>query len=223
MIRIVPIELKEANRTVAMWHSHHKPVVGHKFSIGATVDDALRGIVIVSRPVSPPLDDGFTREVTRLCCVGTDSDPTSRNVASALLGAATRAGQAMDERQQVGSLATGFLRAEHGDCGPRPLGVAPASGDPRRLQDDLRARRVVARDTAKEGRLIRIEMVDDYSATLHRGNSFAHVEMDRYGQGVWSFVSGVRIGPWLRWRLNRARRRFQLERQWSSVAVVKSK
>lgn len=98
MIRLVPIELKVANATVAMWHSHHKPVVGHKFSIGATVNDVLRGIVIVSRPVSPPLDDGFTREVTRLCCIGVDADPDSKNVASKLLGAATSACEATGVR-----------------------------------------------------------------------------------------------------------------------------
>lgn len=37
MIRLVPIELKEANRIVAEWHSHHKAVVGEGQGIEQTV------------------------------------------------------------------------------------------------------------------------------------------------------------------------------------------
>lgn len=85
MIRLVPTTLKEANATVAEWHSHHKQVVGHKFSIGAAVDDEKAGVVIVGRPVAAAMDDGNTLEVTRLCCRGED-----KNVASRLLGAATK-------------------------------------------------------------------------------------------------------------------------------------
>ncbi len=94
MIRLVPTTLKEANRTVAEWHSHHKPVVGHKFSIGATVENAglveKAGVVIVGRPVAQALDDGNTLEVTRLCCRGCD-----KNVASKLLGASTTCAEMM--------------------------------------------------------------------------------------------------------------------------------
>jgi hypothetical protein len=31
---ITPITLNEANEFVEKYHRHHKPVVGHKFSIG---------------------------------------------------------------------------------------------------------------------------------------------------------------------------------------------
>lgn len=93
MIRAVPLTLAEANRIVSEWHSHHRPVVGHKFSTGAAVNDEVAGAVIVSRPVAPSLDDGFTFEVTRLCCRGSD-----KNVASFLLGTATRASEAMGIR-----------------------------------------------------------------------------------------------------------------------------
>jgi hypothetical protein len=96
MIRIVPITLAEANATVREWHSHHKPVVGHKFSIGATLNGALAGVVIVSRPVAPALADAFTMEVTRLCCRGGD-----KNVASRLLGTATTACEATGIRRVV--------------------------------------------------------------------------------------------------------------------------
>lgn len=94
-IRLVPVTLKEANRLVAEWHSHHKPVIGHKFSIGATVDDEKAGAVIVSRPVAQALDDGNTLEVTRLCCRGVEEGAENRNVASKLLGAATKCAELM--------------------------------------------------------------------------------------------------------------------------------
>jgi hypothetical protein len=31
-LRIVPVELAQANRVVALWHRHHKPVQGHRFN-----------------------------------------------------------------------------------------------------------------------------------------------------------------------------------------------
>lgn len=67
----VPIELGEANAFVAEHHRHHRPVVGHKFSIGATAGDSIVGVAIVGRPVSRMRDDGLTLEVTRLCTDGT--------------------------------------------------------------------------------------------------------------------------------------------------------
>lgn len=90
-LQIVPLDLKEANALVERWHRHHKPVVGHKFSIGASpVDDPhVVGAVIVGRPVSRVLDDGWTLEVLR--CV---TDGTS-NVCSLLYAAAWRAAKAM--------------------------------------------------------------------------------------------------------------------------------
>lgn len=36
MLELVPITLKEANAFVERYHRHHKPVVGHKFSIAAS-------------------------------------------------------------------------------------------------------------------------------------------------------------------------------------------
>lgn len=88
-MRAVPISLEEANAFVAARHRHHPPVVGHKFSIGATECDKLVGVVIVGRPVSRHRDDGATLEVTRLCTDG------SRNVCSFLYGKAARAAFAM--------------------------------------------------------------------------------------------------------------------------------
>lgn len=69
----VPLELKEANSFVKQHHRHHKPCVGHRFSIGAMdAEGVLRGAVIVGRPVArlsgSPRD---VLEVTRLVTDGT--------------------------------------------------------------------------------------------------------------------------------------------------------
>lgn len=87
MMRLLkaPISLDEANAFVRLHHRHHKPVVGHKFSIAAVFDAAVVGVVIVGRPISRHRDNGRTLEVTRLCTDGT------RNACSFLYGAAARA------------------------------------------------------------------------------------------------------------------------------------
>ena len=59
MLRLKPVSLREANEYVKQQHRHHKPVVGHKFSIGCEADGELAGVVIAGRPVSRYLDDGM--------------------------------------------------------------------------------------------------------------------------------------------------------------------
>ena len=88
-LRSVPLPLDEANAFVVEHHRHHKPVVGHKFSIGAALGGKIVGVVIVGRPVSRHRDDGATLEVTRLCTDGT------KNACSFLYGAAARAAFAL--------------------------------------------------------------------------------------------------------------------------------
>jgi hypothetical protein len=100
----VTVELSEANAFVAEYHRHHKPVVGHKYSIGAALGDKIVGVVIVGRPVSRHRDDGVTLEVTRLCTDGT------RNACSFLYGAAARAAFALGY-QRIG---TYILKSEPG-------------------------------------------------------------------------------------------------------------
>lgn len=85
----VRIDLAEANAFVAEHHRHHKPVVGHIFSLGACLNGKIVGVVIVGRPVSRMRDDGDTAEVTRLCTDGT------KNACSFLYGAAARAAFAL--------------------------------------------------------------------------------------------------------------------------------
>ena len=88
-IRIVPLELADANAFVAAYHRHHQPVVGHRFSLGAIADGKLVGAVIVGRPVARLINQRTVLEVTRLVADGTP------NACSALYGAAARAGKAM--------------------------------------------------------------------------------------------------------------------------------
>jgi hypothetical protein len=94
-IEIVPLDLREANALVEQWHRHHRPVVGHKFSLGAAVDGQVVGAAIVGRPTGRRMDDGWTLEVTR--CV-TDGTP---NACSALYSAAWRAARAMGYRRVI--------------------------------------------------------------------------------------------------------------------------
>ena len=60
MLELKPVTLAEANAFVAQHHRHHKPVTGHKFSIGCMENGRLVGVAIVGRPVSRYLDNGFT-------------------------------------------------------------------------------------------------------------------------------------------------------------------
>ena len=103
-IEIVPISLKEANTFVSAYHRHHGPVTGHKFSIGLSDGVKIVGVVIVGRPVSRYLDDGWTLEVNRLCTDG------SRNACSMLYAAAWRAARAMGYKRLI----TYILESETG-------------------------------------------------------------------------------------------------------------
>ena len=88
-MKVVHVELREANALVAKLHRHHKPVVGHRFSVGAAQEGALVGVAIVGRPVARAVDQKNVLEVTRLCTDGT------KNACSFLYAAAARAGKAL--------------------------------------------------------------------------------------------------------------------------------
>lgn len=94
-LEIVPISLKEANTFVERYHRHHKPVTGHKFSIGCSDGEKIVGVAIVGRPVSRYLDNGWVLEVNRLCTDGT------RNACSILYAAAWRAARAMGYKKVI--------------------------------------------------------------------------------------------------------------------------
>lgn len=84
-LEIIHVELAEANAFVARHHRHHKPVPGHRFSIGALSSGNLVGVAIIGRPVARMQDDGLTLEVNRVATDGT------KNACSVLYGAARRA------------------------------------------------------------------------------------------------------------------------------------
>lgn len=88
-LHIRAVELKDANAFVLTYHRHHKPVPGHRFSLGAFVGDKLVGVSIVGRPKARHTDQRRILEVNRLCTDGT------RNACSALYGASARAGKAL--------------------------------------------------------------------------------------------------------------------------------
>ena len=92
-MRIVPITLKAANAFVSDYHRHHKPSVGHKFSIGLNENDELIGVAIMGRPVARGSDDGFTIEVARLCTNG------AKNACSMLYQAAARSSKELGYRK----------------------------------------------------------------------------------------------------------------------------
>ena len=88
-MHIHPITLKQANEFVLNHHRHHKPTVGHKWSIGLMDQSEIVGVAIVGRPVSRHADDGITAEVTRLATNGIN------NGCSMLYGASARVARAM--------------------------------------------------------------------------------------------------------------------------------
>lgn len=104
-LTVVPCDFDEACAFVARHHRHHKPPVGHKFSLAvADEDGSVRAVCMVGRPVSRHLDNGLTLEVTRLA---SDGCP---NACSCLYGAAWRAAKALG----YGKLITYILESESG-------------------------------------------------------------------------------------------------------------
>lgn len=82
--RIERIALAQANAYVTQFHRHLNGVVGHLASRALYDDAALRGVIVLGRPVARHQDDGATVEVLRVCTDG------SRNACSKLYGAARR-------------------------------------------------------------------------------------------------------------------------------------
>ena len=94
-LKLTPVSFRQANEFVKIHHRHHKPVVGHKFSLAVSDGNKLRGVAIVGRPVSRHLDDGLTLEVNRLATDG------AKNACSMLYGAAWRVCKAMGYKRLV--------------------------------------------------------------------------------------------------------------------------
>ena len=90
MPSVIPINLKVSNDLVLKLHRHHKPSVGHRFSLGLVDEEGLLiGAVIVGRPVARNCDPNKIIEVSRLVTDG------SKNACSMLYSAAARAAKEM--------------------------------------------------------------------------------------------------------------------------------
>ena len=99
MMVVRPLTLEQANAFVAAIHRHHKPTVGHRFSLGAFRDGLCVGVAIVGRPVARMVPQYAVAEVTRLATDG------SKNACSILYAACARACDAMGfERIQTYTL-----------------------------------------------------------------------------------------------------------------------
>lgn len=95
MLELQPLSFREACLYIEKHHRHHKPPVGHKFSIGVNDGEKVVGVVCVGRPVARGCDNGWTVEVTRLCTDGT------KNACSMLYAAAWRAARAMGYKRMI--------------------------------------------------------------------------------------------------------------------------
>lgn len=89
-MEVVPLELKELNNLVAKWHRHHKPVQGHRFSIGVTHKGVIHGGAAVGRPVARL--GGSPKEVLEVTRLVTDG---FKNACSFLYAACARIGKEM--------------------------------------------------------------------------------------------------------------------------------
>ena len=87
----VPFTLKQANAMVETLHRHHKPMQGHRFSIGAVVLETQEvvGAAICGRPVASMLDQTFVLEINRLVTNG------HQNACSFLYGKCARIAKEM--------------------------------------------------------------------------------------------------------------------------------
>lgn len=89
-MKLIPIKQKDAKKFIDTYHRHNKAPRGSVFQIGLQKDNELIGCIMVGRPVSRNLDNGFTLEVNRTCING-----YHKNACSMLLGAAVRAAKAL--------------------------------------------------------------------------------------------------------------------------------
>ncbi len=89
-LRVRPATLKQANQWIEKLHRHHKPVVGHRFSLFCQDEHGeIHGCAVVGRPVARELNQYTIAEVTRLVTDGT------YNACSILYAACARAAMAM--------------------------------------------------------------------------------------------------------------------------------
>jgi hypothetical protein len=104
MLMLVPISFRAANAFISQHHRHHRPSLGHIFSLAVSDGERIVAVATIGRPVSRILDDGWTVEVNRLASDG------GRNACSMLYAAAWRTARAMGYRKII----TYILQTEPG-------------------------------------------------------------------------------------------------------------
>jgi hypothetical protein len=119
-LQLVPVTFAQACEFVELWHRHHPPAEGHKFSIGVADGEMLVGVATVGRPVARHYDDGRTLEVNRTATDGT------RNANSMLYGAAWRAASALGYRRLITYTQEGESGASLRAVGWRVVAQRPA-------------------------------------------------------------------------------------------------
>jgi hypothetical protein len=87
-LHVVPVSFNDACQFITMWHRHHEPPNGHRFSVGVADDETLVGVAIVSHPIARHLMDGRTLEVIR---TATDGTPHANSMLYATCWRATKA------------------------------------------------------------------------------------------------------------------------------------
>ncbi|UTI65589.1 hypothetical protein NBH00_05110 [Paraconexibacter antarcticus] len=118
-LQLVPVSFADACGFVAMWHRHHTPPIGHKFSIGVADGEKLVGVAMVGRPVARHYDDGRTLEVNRTATDGT------RNANSMLYAAAWKAASNLGYRRLITYTQAGESGASLRGAGWKVLAARP--------------------------------------------------------------------------------------------------
>tara|TARA_R100000655_G_scaffold2061_4_gene7536 strand:+ start:542 stop:1009 length:468 start_codon:yes stop_codon:yes gene_type:complete len=96
-LKVIPLNLKEANTFIEKHHRHNKRCVGHKFSIGAEYQGKLVGVAIIGRPVARKLDDKLTLEINRNCVL----DDAPKGTCSFLYAKAIKIWQSMGGKKII--------------------------------------------------------------------------------------------------------------------------
>lgn len=122
-LHIVPVDWPVVRGFILDFHRHHRPPVGHKFSLGvATPDGVLVGVAAVGRPVSRHWQaGGQTLEVNRTATDGT------QNANSALYAAAWRAAKALGYTRLITYTEEGESGSSLRAAGYRVLAERPAN------------------------------------------------------------------------------------------------
>jgi hypothetical protein len=119
-LHVVPVSFSDACQFITMWHRHHEPPNGHRFSVGVANDEILVGVAIVSHPIARHLMDGRTLEVIRTATDGT------QHANSMLYGTCWRAAKALGYSRLVTYTQAGETGASLRAAGWRVVAERPS-------------------------------------------------------------------------------------------------